>query len=110
MSKVDFMRADSAGTIKRVKLFLIIPLVLIYVFAMHKFRRDIITVSLFIRQAELLTLLFAFVLLHLLFDIRTLYEKIFRFRVLIALALLVFFFVNNINASSIKISAAMNGT
>lgn len=103
MSKVDFMRADSAGTIKRVKLFLIIPLVLIYVFAMHKFRRDIITVSLFIRQAELLTLLFAFVLLHLLFDIRTLYEKIFRFRVLIALALLVFFVANNINASSINV-------
>ena len=97
------MRADSAGTIKRVKLFLIIPLVLIYVYALHKFHRDIITVSLFIRQAELLTLLFAFVLLHLLFDIRTLYEKIFRFRVLIALALLVFFVANNINASSINV-------
>lgn len=97
------MKEESDRKSIRIKWILLVPLVIIYCFFLYKAFINVATVGIYIRRVELISLVFVFALLHVFCDIRTLYDRIFSYRVLIAFALLVFFVANNINASSIDV-------
>lgn len=84
------------------KRWLSIPVLLVYIFALYElcFLRGGSADTVFAR-AEVLSLLCVFALLHCFLNLHVLYDTIFRYRVLIAILLLIFCVANNFNNSSL---------